>query len=248
MSLFQRSVNDSGLDSAVFAPWEENRLGAAPAGAGVLNVSHVSRCLREFGGRLEEVMQRACRIGPGGAGAVVLVAGTVRGAGCSSVALALAAASATQRCTLLLDGDVEQPGLSEQLGHDEPTGWVRKHPPARRFRHPEKHRLLSFLPLSRSAQDRDAFPSQAELRRWMQALRRSHETVVVDGGPAEDAGGRWAPVADVAILVGDARDRTSGEWARAWDCLEEGGAHVLGVVENRAPDGPGPATTRGWPV
>lgn len=236
MTVFQRSARPN-LTSVAFAAWHENQLGPAPAPVGLMNASLVTRWLRELGRPLTEMARRACRVGPMGGGVVILVAGTERKAGCSSVALALAAASATERSTMLLDGDMARPGLSSLLGPTAGAGWETLAPsraPLGAFRHPHKHRLLSFLPLSSSAPERRLFPAEKDLRDWLRSLRQAHHAVLVDGGPAEEAGPRWAPVADVGILVCDARERRPRDWARAWDRLEEGGIHVLGAVENRA--------------
>ena len=71
-----------------------------------------------------------------------------------------------------------------------------------------------------------------EQARDMAALRREHRLVVIDGGSVWEAGARWAPWVDTAVVVCDSREAGGDEWAAAWDRLEEGGTHVLGIIES----------------
>lgn len=199
-------------------------------------------CLQQLRVPLEQLAERTCFSGPAGGATVLLLSGCQRGAGCSTVALALAAASALKRSTLLIDGDLARTGLSTLVrGKERNEGWeihLGAPPPARQ--RATDSGLLSFLPLSRPVQDKEEVFTRGSLAGWFGGLRDSFSLIVVDGGPALDTGARWAPWCDVAALVCNSTRRASEDWASGWDRLEEAGTRVLGLVETfvREQDGP----------
>jgi Mrp family chromosome partitioning ATPase len=80
----------------------------------------------------------------------------------------------------------------------------------------------------------DVLLHEARVPRLIADLRGDFDLIVIDGGTVHDAGHHWAPWVDAALLVCDASQSRSAEWASAWDLLEEKGTHVLGVIETNA--------------
>ncbi|MBV9124297.1 MAG: hypothetical protein JO112_13140 [Planctomycetes bacterium] len=200
----------------------------------------VQELLRTLGQPLADLARRARRLGPVQGGAVLLLTGCRRGAGCSTVALCLAAAAAAERPTLLLDADLLHAGLSAQLGGGAfAFGWeeiLRGLPsPQTLFRPPDQPGVLSFLPLQQPVHDPLGLLTQPALPGWLAGLRQVYDLVILDGGPVQESGAGWASWADVAILVKDGREPSAADCASAWDLLEEGGTHVLGLVETFVP-------------
>jgi len=65
----------------------------------------------------------------------------------------------------------------------------------------------------------------------LESLKARHDVVIIDGGPVRSAAERYAQVADHSILICDANQCRSNDWARAWDRLEETGARLGGIIE-----------------
>lgn len=224
------------VTSVAFVPWN------AEAGAPRLRLPEpladplLTACLRRLQSAFEELASRVCAAGRAETGTVLLASGCQRGAGCSTVALALAAASAWQRPTLLIDGDLGRTGLSTRVGGKERTqGWETTASLERpTWKVSGGAGLLSFLPLSRPLAERDELFTRPALPEWLGGLRDCYRLIVVDGGPAPDTGARWAAWTDVAILVCDSARRATDDWATSWDRLEEAGTRVLGIVETFA--------------
>jgi Mrp family chromosome partitioning ATPase len=157
--------------------------------------------------------------------------------GCSTVALALAAA-AGDRAIALVDADLYRPGLSRLLGPGPRPGWEEV--VAGSIPYEEGRAILDLgrrvplFPLREPPTEPDALFIQPGLRSWLQRLRHEYALVVLDGGPVAACGERWGPWVDVALVVAASGRTLADDWSRAWDRLEEGGTHVLGVVETFA--------------
>lgn len=240
-----KATLDSALESEVlsvsFVPWSQ-----VPARVRLpepLDDPITLACLRQLRLPLDQLAERACSSGSAGGATVLLFSGCQRGAGCSTVALALAAASALQRSTLVIDGDLARTGLSTLLrGKERNEGWeinLGAAEPAGQWARDSG--LLSFLPLSRPVQNKDEVFTRGSLAGWFAGLRDSYSLIVVDGGPALDTGARWAPWCDVAALICNSTRRASEDWSSSWDRLEEAGTRVLGLVETFVREEYGPA-------
>jgi Mrp family chromosome partitioning ATPase len=147
-----------------------------------------------------------------------MLAGCRRGVGCTTLALALARAAARTHAVLLLDGDLQQSGLEERSvapswpSHDVSEG-------------------LAFPSLRYAAAPRERLLDATALRAWQARLRQDYALSVLDGGSVWESAERWAPWVDAVLLVCDAGQKWTGDWARASDRLEDCGVHVLGLVE-----------------
>lgn len=188
--------------------------------------------LHQLGPALPALASQVACHGPIGSGAVVLLTGTQRGTGVSTLALLLASASVGERSVVLVDGDLVRGGLSSKLpGHSRRPGWEQvsggttARPPV--LLSVEKKRRFPFWPLQPQECHPETLLAGPEMEPLLEEMRQVFDLVLIDGGPLEEYGARWGKWADATLLVHDpARD-----WAGAWDRLEEEGGHVLGVVE-----------------
>jgi Mrp family chromosome partitioning ATPase len=196
------------------------------------------RIANELGRPLLEVAGQLRRLGSERGGVAVVLAGCRRDAGCTSVALALACAAARQWSVLVIDGDAEGRGLSAGLDGASTAGW--DHPACGAESYPDfltrldTSPALPLLPCGDAPQP-DAGPSRPRtLGTLMSSVRADYELIVVDGGTAAGSAPRWVPWTDAAVLVLPCGGPPDGEWAAAWDRLEERGARVFGVIETLA--------------
>jgi hypothetical protein len=90
---------------------------------------------------------------------------------------------------------------------------------------------LCFFPIRAAAANLPAFHGHSGLMGWLARLREDYKLVFLDGGSIQNGAIHWAPCVDAALIVCDAARSAQAEWTRAWDRLEECGAHVLGIVE-----------------
>jgi Mrp family chromosome partitioning ATPase len=189
----------------------------------------------ELGHSLEDVTRRVERLGPVSKGTVVLLTGCRRSAGCTVTAAALATAAAACRSVLLIDGDMSKPGLAEAAGLRPAFGWdeavFRLCPLDQVIRHLDAGQQVPCLPLRQSVVRPEDLLTQAASQQWLARLRDEYRLIVIDGGAVGQSGALWAPYVDAALVVCDSGRTLADEWARAWDRLEEGGTHVLGIIE-----------------
>ena len=235
MSHSNVSVAEAEVASVAFVPLLEERLPSCRAGTELSGLPLVSKLLAEMGQPLADLARRVRRAGPFEGAAVVLLAGCRREAGCSILAAALAAAAARERAVLLIDADLSRPGLSASLGATRRAGWEEAVRGRCSFeepvQHPDEAGILSFLPLRQPVADPEGLLRQPVLPSWLARLRREYGLIVLDGGSVEETAPGWAPLADGALLICDARRTSASEWAAAWDRLEQAGTSVLGIVE-----------------
>jgi Mrp family chromosome partitioning ATPase len=193
------------------------------------------RIVRELGQALSDLAWRARQFGRTDRGACVLVTGNQRGTGCTTVALALAAAAAVDQSVLLIDGDLETRGLSARMTEPPEAGWedaFQGYCPLDHVVHSiEPSPGFAFVPLRRTATDPALLLAQSARSAWHSQLRSDYDLILIDGGSVWNAGALWAPWVDVALVVCDANHKLSNDWALGWDRLEEGGTAVLGIVE-----------------
>ena len=224
------SVDD--FRSVTFMPLSGPPAPTPPRPAGFQSVPILGQVIAELGDPLAELARRIQRVGAVSGGTVVLVTGCRSGVGCTTVAVALAAVAASERDVLLVDADSHNPRLAAAMQLSAPSGWdevteqngiledALLHPAPR----------LAVLPLNPSPGRRvdRAAPAATE---WLARFRQDYSLIVLDGGSVWESGWRWASAVDVALVVCDSDRTVADEWARAWDRLEESGAHVMGIVE-----------------
>lgn len=203
--------------------------------AGVAPVDSLLGALRQ---PLLELARRTRRLGPADTGAMLLLAGCGRGVGTSMLALALAGAAAAEMPVMLIDGDLGHPGLSEMLDQPAELGWEDAVRGLCDFDRPvqyaDSNGRIAFLPLQRAVSDPGELMCKPALRVWLPQLRQDYGLIIVDGGSVFNTGSKWAPWVDVSMLACDARKKHVQDWAPAWDALEKGESHVLGILETFA--------------
>jgi Mrp family chromosome partitioning ATPase len=204
----------------------------------------VQRILEKLSAPLRELGRRARRVGPGDGGTIVLLASCQRGAGCSTAALACAAATSTEFPTALVDvanpnSNSDSQSLTRLLVGQATVGWhevvsgVAAYQDA--VHEVDSREALAFIPKSEG--QGIGFPtpeigySHASLAGWLGRLRQDYGIVFLDGGFVEAGAVQWAPWVDAVLIVCDPSRTADADWTRTWDRFEESGAHVLGIVE-----------------
>lgn len=170
----------------------------------------------------------------------ILVLSTERGAGCSTVTIALAKLLAESSLSVaLVDGDFSRPALGDQLGIAAPNGWddaLRGVDSLSEAMIESAADHLSLAPLREAIQDLGAFEFEPVLSRSLQTLRENFDLVFIDGGPLPRVAGQlvadpWHGGAiDAAILVQDARRADDVDSAEA--ALAAAGVTRVSVVRN----------------
>jgi Mrp family chromosome partitioning ATPase len=144
-------------------------------------------------------------------------------------------AAAAERSVMLIDVDLSSPGLAGAVGVECQAGWddsIRGGRALREtLRHVDPNEVVACLPLAQPVDRPDELLGHPALPDWLGGLRQEYGLILLDGGSVWDSGARWAPWVDVALVVCDGGRTVADEWAQAWDRLEEGGTHVLGIVE-----------------
>jgi Mrp family chromosome partitioning ATPase len=223
------SSAEPAVASVAFVPVQPGPAPAAREAVTFPGLPLVNRLLQELDQPLTRLARQARRAGPLGHAAVVLLTGSRPGIGCSTVALALAAAAARERPVLLLDAHLDRAGLSGWLRHPPAVGWDDavggRCSLEQAVLYPAGPGVLPFLPLRQPVADPQGFLRQPALRAWFAGLRGDHGLVILDGGPVASLPAEWAHLVDGAFLV------AADAWTDARDMLEERGLAVLGVVE-----------------
>jgi Mrp family chromosome partitioning ATPase len=200
--------------SLAFRPWRD-----APEHRNKLDSRASICCLRRFGPQFTTLARRVARLGPSGLGTVALVVGCGPASGCSTVSLAMAAASARERATLLIDGDSLNPSMTELFGRDTQSAWLSDS--AYAGVQPSRG-TLAFLPLSAIS---------AGGSTSVERLRRDFGLIVVDCGEWRVGTQELAQKADIAVLTCKSGKGAERAWMDCWDRLEDCGSQVLGIVE-----------------
>jgi len=233
------SSRNSGAEAipaatVTFVPLPEPTAARARAAVSLPGPPLAERLLHELGPSLKDLAAVACGASRADDGTAVLLTGCRRGAGCSTVAWALARAAAEQGPVLLMDGDLNGRGLSK-LGEGLDTfGWTDALEGLGPFDQALRQvagQDLVFLPLREPNAQSDRILSHAALPLWLARLRREFRLIVLDGGPLAESGAGWARWVDAALLVCDLGQTPAGERTGGWDQLEAEGTHVLGIVE-----------------
>ena len=168
----------------------------------------------------------------------LVITSPARGAGCSTIAMAIAkAASADGKQVLLIDADLENPSLSQEIGLVPHISWSS----AARFGQPaceatirSQQTELCVMPLGKIAV-RSSLPDHLmdRLSEMVAPVEREFDLVVIDAGPisqllAEASGS--TKFGDAAILVHG--DETQTSIASAGHQLTSAGVSNLIAVQN----------------
>jgi Mrp family chromosome partitioning ATPase len=195
----------------------------------------VEQILAVLGDPLADLARRIRRVGPVRGGTTVLLTGSRRGVGCTTMALALATAAAADRSVLLVDGDLDRPDLSGVMGALGRLGWADHVRGACRMEEALQPLAAPEGPVGMPLGNRVAEPAELwscpALPEWLAACRQQYSLIVLDGGVIQQTASSWAPWADVALVVCKSGQRLAEDWATTWDRLEDGGTHVLGILE-----------------
>jgi Mrp family chromosome partitioning ATPase len=186
---------------------------------------------------LVDVLLRGARHGR----RVVVVTGTARGQGQTTVAACLARLAARRGARIaLVDGDFEQPGLALALGLAIDRGWEhalsRGHSPADAAI-ASLADGLTVLPVACPIGDED-HGSARHLASHLAELAAAHDLVIVDMGPLESdppvvSGPGGAEPMVAAVVVTEQREGKE-RLEHAARRLAECGIHVAATVENFA--------------
>jgi Mrp family chromosome partitioning ATPase len=198
----------------------------------------IDRIVHEIGPNLRTVARRARRFGSEERATVLMLAGCKSAVGCTTTALALGLAASEDGPTVVIDGDVANHGLSLSLHPSPTTGWddvVRGSARLSSALHGGGPATpAAILPVSAPEMNTNALVGLPRFARLLVDLRRDFHLIVVDAGTVNDGGCHWGPWVDAAVLVCDAAENLSAEWAEAWDLLEEMGGQIMGVIETNA--------------
>ncbi len=220
--------------SVAFLPLAEGQPEGNEAPVDLSRFPMARRIVTRLENSLAQLARRARRLGPVDGGAVVLLTGCQAVAGCSTLALALAATACRDERTALVDADFHQAGLTRQLSQPPDIGWEDV-VQGRSFEDAghslDSQGSLSFFPLGAPLADPDELLTSPGLAGWLARLRQDFALSFVDGGSLLTGGAKWAPWVDAALVVCRSGPELAEDWARAWDQLEEGGTHVLGIIE-----------------
>jgi len=229
------SVPESELSVAFQPQSDTTQTLISPLDLSVHPIPH--RILNRFTQPLMELGRRAQRVGPVEDGTLVLVAGCQEKVGCSTMALTLAAASAAEAPSALVDADLRTRGLTQLLRDRDSAGWddvISGLSSIQQATHyVDSREALAFFPI-RASSDIPLLNNHQGLAGWLAQLRQDYRLVFLDGGSVLDRAIEWAPWVDTVLIVRDPTRSTDTEWRNAWDRFEERGAHVLGIVETFA--------------
>ena len=235
MNRKQAAAAAEELTSVTFVPLPKTSTPAALPSVAFRATPMVSQVLSELRQPLTELARRIHRVGAVSGGTVAMLTGCRRSVGCTTLALALAAAAAEERSVLLVDGNFCSPGLASLMGLLPSRGWdedaLESGALEQAVQPMDSREPWGVLGLKSPVSAETARLCMAELGESLARFRQHYSLVLLDTGSVWDSGRAWAASVDVALVVCDSGRGEADEWAGAWDCLEEAGTHVMGIVE-----------------
>jgi Mrp family chromosome partitioning ATPase len=173
------------------------------------------------------------------------IASSVRGEGCSTLALCLARSAAKAGVRVaLMDADFDGPELAALLGVEAPCGWpevLLRQLPLMEAAVGSLGDRLALLPVTAADGNGRVAIIDPPVAEAVEEASRAFELVIIDMGPLSENTGRLyqrgdVPPIDAAIIVRDLR-RTSEEQAlEAAARLYEIGVEAVGIAENFGTD------------
>ncbi|HVA45426.1 MAG TPA: AAA family ATPase [Pirellulales bacterium] len=169
------------------------------------------------------------------------VGGCRRGEGRTTVSLVLARQLAGSGArVLVVDGDLQRPGLAEMLGTVAETGWdellAKKLPPHEALIESLRDGL-TILPLKAAVEESLLAANTAAVKELLERLQTEFDFVCIDLGPSTDVGDArqkslFAAGIQAAVVVRDVRDcRLEQAQAVGRQFVELGTAHWA-IIEN----------------
>jgi Mrp family chromosome partitioning ATPase len=154
------------------------------------------------------------------------------------MALCCAAAATAEEPAALVDADLLGRGLTQLLVGRPAVGWDDVVSGTSSIEHAvhyvDARESLAFFPIRSATVNFSMLDGHSGLTGWLARLRKDYPLVFLDGGSITGGALQWAPWVDAALIVCDPAQSTDADWPRAWDSIEEKGAHVLGIVETFA--------------
>ena len=170
---------------------------------------------------------------------VVVFAGAVAGAGCSSICVGAAEALAAQveEPVCLVDSNLRLPSLHVCLGVENHTGFseaLLSGGSIRKYVHKLSTPNLWFLPSGHNSSPMAGVTSSSRLASRIVELRREFRYALMDSPPVNVYSDALPLVqaADGVILVVSANSTRRDAAFKAKACFESAGANLLGVVLN----------------
>ncbi len=173
-------------------------------------------------------------------GNVLAIASVDRGVGRTTMAMTLARAlAAGGGKVLLIDADVENPGIGEALGLSSPCCWrqtLAEGEPAEECSIASLADRITLMPLAEEAAPADSVDFEPLLRE-VAAVADNYTAVIIDGGPVDALldgmlAGPHANLVQATLLMNDGR--SSDEDEDAASTLEDTGMKAVAMVENFA--------------
>lgn len=186
---------------------------------------------------------------------VVLVTGTRRGEGRTTLALCLARCAAEAGVAVaLVDADLENPQLGSQLGIESSCSWLEVVAGSSPLHEAGVVSLadgLTLFPLT-NWEDAAAARGNPGCRAVLQAIAAHFPLVIIDTGPLAADGQHLFSTADAspidtAIVVRDLRHTTEPKTLATATLLQRGGVPAVGIAENfrePAAEASGPAAQK----
>jgi Mrp family chromosome partitioning ATPase len=175
---------------------------------------------------------------------VVLVSSYARGEGRTSLVLCLAQLlSQKQKRVAVVDADFQRPQIARQLKLLPACGWdevVRDKQPLTEAWIESVSDGVTLLPLDKQA-DATGLAGNTRLKQVFEALRSTHDIVLIDAGAVSDSNDRenlallaGTAQIDLAVLVRDVRSTSWDTLHDSQKCLDAIGIARWDVVENFA--------------
>ncbi len=232
-SVFEALAGDEQAEEAAkeFSPdWEVDRFVWPEICERLLKVE--SRYFEHVGQRLQAATEQGRH--------VLMIAGSRRGEGRTSLALCLARCAAESGVNVaIVDADIRNPQLGTRLGMETPCSWlevVAGKAPLDEAAVASVEDRLTLFPLAGS-EDIQIESGDKRLLALVQEISSHYPLVIVDTGPlaAEEchsfADTNRCPV-DAAIVVRDLRYTTEKKAAATAEQLQQSGIQAVGIAEN----------------
>lgn len=231
-SVFEAPASDEAADTAKdFSPdWEVDRFVWPDICEQLLKVE--SRYFEHVGQRLKAATERGRH--------VLMIAGSRRGEGRTSLALCLARCAAESGVNVaIVDADLTNPQLGTRLGMETPCSWlevIAGKAPLDEAAVASVEDRLTLFPLAGS-EDIQVQSGDKRLLALVKEISSHYPLVIVDTGPlaAEEshpfADTNKCPV-DAAIVVRDLRYTTEKKAAATAEQLQQSGIQAVGIAEN----------------
>jgi len=227
-SMFEAPAEETARE---FSPdWEVDRFVWPEICTRLLEVE--SRYFRHVGQRLKIATKQGRH--------VLMIAGSRRGEGRTSLALCLARCAAESKVKVaIVDADFGNPQLGAHLGMDTPCSWlevIAGKAPLNEAAVASVEDRLTLFPLAGS-EDVQIESGDGRLPALLAEISSHYPLVIVDVGPmaAEDqhpfVDAERCPV-DAVIVVRDLRYTTEKKAAATAEQLQQGGIQAVGVAEN----------------